>query len=269
MSLARRTQERILAMKAASAPASGSGLAPTAAAGPAPAAADQPARPTTAAAAIKLRLTHDLRRLAAIKAVTLKIAAKREMLPEYRAWCDGLLAVGRVSPPKPLVPTGADEVLPTIMVWSIDVGDYLRALELAAHVLRHDVQMPSRYQRDAATLVLEEIAEAALKAQAADQPFSLVVLEAVERMVDGIDMHDEPRAKLLKAVGVELARAAGAATPDIARPVLGRAIDRLERAQTLNDRSGVKTHLKGLRRALAALPAPENDIAGMDQDHAG
>lgn len=264
MSLARRTQERILAMKAASAPASGSGLAQADAAGHASAGVDQPVRPSNAAAAIKLRLTHDLRRLSQIKAVTLKVEAKREMLPEYRAWCDGMLAAGRISPPGPLSPTGADEVLPTIMVWSIDVGDYLRALELAAHVLRHEVSMPSRYQRDAATLVLEEIAEAALKAQAIEQSFSLVVLEAVEMMVAGIDMHDEPRAKLLKAIGVELARAAGGAEPDAARPAIVRAIERMEAAQLLHDRIGVKTQLKGLRRALAALPSPDQE-----QDNAG
>jgi hypothetical protein len=98
MSLARRTQERILAIKAASAPASGSGFAPTAATGSPPAAADQAVKPTGAAAAIKLRLTHALRRLAQIKAVTLKVAAKREMLPEYRDWCDGVLEAGRASP---------------------------------------------------------------------------------------------------------------------------------------------------------------------------
>ncbi|WP_294356124.1 phage terminase small subunit [uncultured Sphingomonas sp.] len=261
MSLARRNQERILAMKAASAPASGSGFAPTAATGTAPVAADQ-VRPNTAAAAIKLRLTHALRRLAQIKAVTLKVAAKREMLPEYRDWCDGVLAAGRASPPGSLSPTGADEVLPTVMVWSIDIEDYSRALELAAHVLRHEVTMPSRYQRDAATLVLEEIAEAALRAQAINAPFPLSVLEQVEELTAGIDMHDEPRAKLAKAIGVELARAGSDAEADAARPIITRAIAQLEAAQRLNDRVGVKTKLTGLRRALASLPAPDQDNAG-------
>jgi hypothetical protein len=156
-----------------------------------------------------------------------------------------------------------------MMVWSIDTEDYSRALELAAHVLRHQVPMPSRYQRDAATLVLELIAEAALKAQAIDQSFPLAVLEQVEELVAGVDMHDEPRAKLLKAIGVELARAAGDADPDVARPTIARAIEQLEAAQTLNNRVGVKTHIKGLRRALAALPAPDQDNAGPDQDQAG
>jgi len=262
MSLARRTQERILANKAASAPASGSGLAPTAATGPAPVAADHAIKPNAAAAAVKLRLTHALRRLAQIKAVTLKVSAKREMLPDYRDWCDGVLEAGRALPPGPLSPTGADEVLPTIMVWLIDTEDYPRALELAAHVLRHEVAMPARYQRDAATLVLELIAEAALRAQGVDQPFPLSVLEQVEELTAGIDMHDEPRAKLLKAIGVELARAAGDAEPDVARPTITRSIERLMAAQALNERVGVKTNIKALRRALAALPAAEEDSAG-------
>jgi hypothetical protein len=258
MSLARRTQERILAMKTASAPATGGGLAITAA-GTMPAADQAPApnRPGgTAAAQIAMRLTHDLRRLKNIKAIDRKIAAKREMLPEYFAWVDGVLEAGRMTNGRELGSTGADEVLPTVMVWSIDTGDWMRALALASHVLRFSVPLPARYERDAATLVLEDIAEVALKVQMQGGSFPLWVLEAVEELTADIDMHDQPRAKLLKAIGAELARAAGDAEPDKARPLITSALDRLGRAQALHDRVGVKTQIKGLEKALAALPAP-------------
>ena len=251
MSLARRTQERILAQQqSASAPATmGSGLTPAA-----PAASTAAGR---VGAQIKMRLTHDLRRLKEIKAISLKIAAKREMLPEYRAWCDGLLDAGRGAERGALPGNVADEVLPTIMVWHIDIGDWPRALELAEHVLRHDVKLPDRYARDAATLIVEEVAVAALKIQNADEIFPLDVLERVDELTADVDMHDEPRAKLIKAIGIELTReamllaAAESGTPAFVAAA-ERALVPLRRAQELHDRVGAKMTIAKLQKAIAA-----------------
>lgn len=252
MSLARQHRERTLATQAASAPATGGGLAP--------ATVTQTATPAgRAARQITLRLQHDLRRLKEIKAISLKIAAKREMLPEYRAWCDGELEAGRMTVGDALGTSDAAEVLPTIMVWSIDVGDWQRALELAAHVLRHDVPMPARYERDAATVVLEQIATAALKVQAANRRFPLDVLEQVDELTRDVDMHDEPRAKLVKAIGTELARDAEAlesGTPEHTATA-SLALGTLQRAQALHDRIGVKTEIKRLEKALAPSTPPQ------------
>jgi hypothetical protein len=256
MSFARR-QEKILVMKAASAPASGGGRTRTVAtaspvaavSSPVPAGNTPAAR---AAATISMRLRHDIQRLKQIKSIDRKIAAKREMLPEYQAWCDGLLDAGRRAETRELEPTGADDVLPTIMVWCLDVGDWTRALMLASFVLRFSIPMPKRYERDAATLVLELVADAALKAQARGDAFPLYVLEAVELLTEGIDMHDQPRAKLLKAIGAELVRAAGMSTGDAVVSTIDRAAAVLTKAQDLHDRVGVKTMLRGLDRARAA-----------------
>ncbi len=256
MSFARR-QEKILAMKAASAPASGGGRTRTVAttspvatvSSPVPAGNTPAAR---AAATISMRLRHDIQRLKQIKSIDRKVAAKREMLPEYQAWCDGLLDAGRRAETRELETSGADDVLPTIMVWCLDVGDWTRALMLASFVLRFSIPMPKRYERDAATLVLELIADAALKAQARSDSFPLYVLEAVELLTEGIDMHDQPRAKLLKAIGAELVRAAGMSTGDAVVSTIDRAAAVLTKAQDLHDRVGVKTMLRGLDRARAA-----------------
>lgn len=255
MSLARQHRDYINSLTAASAPAMEGGLAP-AAASDAAAGHATPPNVSTAAHTINLRMQVDLRRLKDIKSVANKIAVKQVMIGEYRAWCDGLLEAGRNADRGPLTPTGADEVLPTIMVWAIDTGDWPRVLELAEHVLRHDVALPARYQRDPATLIVEEVADAALKAQTAGGSFPLDVLEQVEALVDGIDMHDQVRAKLLKAIGTELARGVDAAGADEARRLANTAIERLTAAQALHDRVGVKTQIKGLEKALAALPAP-------------
>lgn len=213
-----------------------------------------------AAHQVALRLTHDLRRLKDIKGTEAKIAAKREMLLEYAGWIEGALEAGGDVPRVPV----AAEVLPTIMVWAIDIGDFAYALRLAEHVIRYSVPLPGRYKRDAPTLVLEEIAEVALKAQAAGEAFPLDVLEEVEALVDGIDMHDQPRAKLLKAIGAELARRADQDTP--AQDIVLAALDRLRRAQALDSRIGVKGRIRDLEKTLAALPAPETPT---DTDQAG
>lgn len=244
MSLARRNRDRILAaqtVNAADAPADGGGVAPAAllpAAGVANASLAE-----RAAAQMKLRMTHDLRRLHDIQSLERKIDAKSEMLPEYAAWVEGLLASGQPAP--------GDEILPTIMIWLIDVGDFDGAMQLIVHVLRHRIPLPPRYNRTAPALIVEEIAEAALKAQAAGGWFDLALLEEIEALTADDDMHDEIRAKLAKAIGVELACRSG--DSDIVAPdadaLRDRAIVALSRAQGLNDKVGVKTLLGRLQKA--------------------
>ncbi|USI72723.1 phage terminase small subunit [Sphingomonas morindae] len=241
MSLARQTRERVLAAQSISAvdPAVEGGLA-----------ASVRPQADAAAATIATRLTHDLRRLKQIRSIERKIDAKREMLPDYAGWIEGLLAADAG------VGTGvAADVLPTIMVWAIDTGDFAHGLRLAAFLLRHKVAMPARYQRDTATLVVEEIAEAALKAQAAGRGFPLDVLLTAEALTAALDMHDAPRAKLWKAIGFERMKAAARAAPDAVDPTLTLARDALRRARALDPRIGVTGKLNQLEKALAP-PAP-------------
>lgn len=216
------------------------------AAAPSPAAGADPV-----AAQIALRLTHDLRRLKEIKAVHLKVEAKRQMLPDYRDWIDGLMQAD--------AGTGAGiagETAPTVMVWAIDTGDYDYALDIAAFLMRHKAEMPARYTRDLPTVIVEEIADAALKTQAAGDAFPIAVLERVEEMTDGIDMHDEVRAKLMKALGTEGLRAAeeGEASPE-QRPALEAVLARFRDAQMLNGRSAVKDRIRRTEKLLAANAA--------------
>lgn len=265
MSLARRHRDRILAAQTvASAPYGGAAIAPVA--GISTAAGATPAE--RAAAQIALRLTHDLRRLKEIKAVSLKVDAKRQMLPEYRDWITGLLAADAG------VGTGtAAEVAPTMMVWLIDTGDYGAAINLGEFLLRHKVAMPARYNRDVATVLVEEIADAALKAQAADAPFDLGVLDAVDGLTIAIDMHDEVRAKLAKAIGTESLRAldSAEATPAL-RPAIENTLFHLRRAQGLHDRVGVKDKIKRAEKLLATNiaafpPSTDSDSpAGAEDD---
>lgn len=251
MSLARRHRDRILAaqtVSAAVAPAGGAAHAPAAAPLPAAGATSSPA--ARAANQIVLRMTHDLRALKETRSIAHKITKKREMILQYRDWIAGILGADNG------VGTGlAADVLPTIMVWAIDIGDFDYALTLADFVLRHRVAMPKRYERDAATLIVEEIADQAIKLQNADQRFPVAILDRVQDMTFADDIHDQVRAKLLKAIGVELLAAAQDMEADPARGELASALSALREAQRLHDRIGVKDKIKRADKMLTAINA--------------
>ncbi|CAN5773831.1 terminase endonuclease subunit [soil metagenome] len=254
MSLARKHRERILAEQTAARLDMEGGL-PGASVSLGELVSDAASQ---AQAQMTLRLTHDLQRLKQIQSIELKIAAKAEMLPEYRNWVVGLLTAAEQ--------TGRgvqDDVLPTVMIWLIDTGQYHDAMPLIEYVLAYDIALPTRYERNAPALIVEEIAEAAIKLQGIGKDFPLDVLEAVERLTLQADMHDQIRAKLHKALGVELASIAeelDPASPECV-PVAERALAQLRRAQQLHDRSGVKDRIKRLEKSLA----PKIEQAGPDQ----
>jgi hypothetical protein len=265
MSLARRHRDRILAVKTvASAPKGGADAAPAAA--PFPAAGAVNASPADRAAAqIALRYTHDLRRLKEVRSIDKKIDVKREILPEYRNWVAGTLAADAG------VGTGvAAEVFPTCMVWLIDTGCYAEALDLVPFMFKHKVAMPSRYQRDAATIVVEEIATAALKAQGVGASFPIEILDRVADLTSHLDIHDEVRAKLLKAIGVEQLREAEDLPADDAFAAVTAAVSTLNEAQRLHDRVGVKDKIKrGLKLRAAITTAREKAVAEQKNEQGG
>lgn len=212
------------------------------------------------AAQIVLRLTHDLRDLKEIKGVDAKIAAKRRMLPEYQAWIDAIVAADAG------VGTGLiAEVVPTCMVWLIDTGDFAAALDLVPFLLKHRVAMPARYKRDVATVIVDEITAAAQGVQALGNAFPADILARVANLVDGVDMHNEVRAKLLKAVGIEQLRAAEDMDANDSRGPLLLARITLTEAHRLWNRVGVLDRVKRVEKLLKALPPipePNNEQGG-------
>lgn len=248
MSLVRRHRERMAARLAAATAGSAivaSAVTPAAASGDLPAggAARDPA-----AAQMRMRHTLDLRRLKEIKSVRAKIEAKREMLPEYAAWVEGWL--------KALEENGVaapDEIVSTVMVWKIDTGDYAGALELADPLIDQGIALPARYARDTATLVVEEIAEAALTALTKGETFDLSILQQTEWLTQNADMHDEVKAKLFKAIGLEFVRRADLeADPNEKMVLQTNARQALVKARDLHERVGVKKDIDKLDRALRA-----------------
>lgn len=199
------------------------------------AAADNAARPDATQYELHLaQLAEHRRSLKSIKSVERKIDFKRQVLPEYTAYVDGVLAGDSGAP---------DDVLTTVMVWRIDTGDIDGALVIADYVLRHNLPLPDQYKRDAACVIAEEIAEHALLELAHDGGADAAVLvDQITRtcyLVAHCDMPDEVAAKLNKALGYALRDS----NPKAAREALDRALQ-------LNPKCGVKRDIELLDRAI-------------------
>lgn len=205
----------------------------------------------------RARLGVDLRRLHELQSVERKIELKRQLLPGYVDWVEGVMAANVAT---------EDDILTHVMIWRLDVGDFAGALPLARFVLRHGLTLPERFSRTAPTLICEEIADAALKALGQDQDFDIATLRDVEVLVIDEDIFDQVRAKLEKAIGLCLARAADAIEPDADGPAGARrgaqeqALRHLRRAVELDTNAGVKKRIEKLERDIrAAMPAPSAD----------
>jgi hypothetical protein len=192
-------------------------------------------------ALMRAKLDQDRRRLKQVQSVERKIAVKREILPDYVPYVEGVLASGQGV---------QDDVLGFVLCWRIDAGDFAGALPIARYVLEHKLLLPDHFQRTPATLVAEEPAEQALKAFAAGKPFDVGVLRDVLALTESYDMPDEVRAKLQVALGRHLAET----EPREALMYLRRAVE-------LHDKVGAKKDIEQLERRLRHLPGDAADPA--------
>jgi hypothetical protein len=186
------------------------------------------------------QLLQDRLRLKQVQSNQGKAELKRQLLPDYVPYVQGVLAAGK----------GAqDEVMTTVMVWRIDAADYSGALDIADYVLAHKLLMPDRFERTTGCLVAEEIATAALKAQKTGESFDRQILQRTRRMTDDQDMPDEARAKLYLALGRAMLVGIDADTPG-APGQLQAGIDLLKRAIDLHSSCGGKKDLESAERLL-------------------
>jgi Phage small terminase subunit len=209
------------------------------------------------AAKTLLMLQDDKRKLKAIQAQSRKIELKRQLVPNYRGWCDGVLAGGR-GDRGPL-----DSIFTTILMWTIDIGDYLTALPMAEHVLRYGLEMPAHVKRTPAVFIVEQIAEAAIAAyDLADpeaEPFPHAVLPMLEDLIVTVDadMPDEVTAKLQKAIGKAIMAGADLEDEEDVRQRQEATLRRYMTAMKLDPRAGVKGEVSKLKKVLGK---PEDDL---------
>jgi Phage small terminase subunit len=191
------------------------------------------------------QLLQDRLRLKQVQSNQGKAELKRQLLPEYIPYVQGVLDAGQ----------GAqDEVLTTIMVWRFDAGDFIGGLDIAQYVLQHKMVMPDRFARTLGCLVAEEVATAAFKAQKVGEPFDLAVLHRTAELTDAEDMPDQARAKLFLAMG--RATLEGLTDDQPGQPGQVQAgIDLLKKAIDLHDACGGKKDLERAERLLNKLAA--------------
>ncbi|HDR9511889.1 TPA: terminase [Burkholderia cepacia] len=191
-----------------------------------------------------VKLVTDKRRLKSIQSVARKVEVKREVLPEYDAYVSGALAGGR---------GGQDDVLMTVMIWRIDAGDYVGALEIARYALRYGLTLPDQYERSVGAAVAEEFATAALVTAKNDEPFVIEHLVEIVDLTAELDMHDQIRAKLLKAIGMTAMNLIGddkLDNPDDWGRA-AQAVQNFKAALSLDDRAGVKQNIARLEALLS------------------
>ncbi|MGL5224441.1 MAG: phage terminase small subunit [Aeromonas sp.] len=213
-----------------------------------------------------MQLAEHRRTLKSIQSIERKIDAKRTMLPVYQPWVDGLLTADR---------GGQDDVLVTVMLWTLDTGSLAHALPMASYVIRHGLTTPDRYERTAATLIAEEVADTAIKLQDAGNGPHLGLLTDYLDLLRDSDIFDQVRAKLHKAVG----------RAGYAEGFKEQAVEHYRRALELHDKVGLKKELEVLEREIkkektaeppvasdvsaASVTAPANAEASQEQpDHA-
>lgn len=176
-----------------------------------------------------LQLNEDRRRLKGIQSNVRKAEIKVEVLPKYAAWAEGVLSADGAQ---------QDDVLMYVMLWRVDAGDYAGALAIGRHALKHGWAMPLG-QRTTATVLAEEIADAAKAAMLAKTPFDPALLLEVLEVVDAHDMPDQSRARLHKSIGWVLTESSPAS-----------ALNHLKRALQLDEKCGVKKDIEQLERKI-------------------
>ncbi|PQK76674.1 phage terminase small subunit [Pantoea ananatis] len=176
-----------------------------------------------------LQLNEDRRRLKGIQSTVTKAQIKVEVLPKYAAWVEGVLSADGAQ---------QDDVIMYVMLWRIDAGDYAGALTVGRHALKHGWVMPVG-KRNTATVLTEEMADAAKAAMLAGTPFDAELLLQTLDAVDGEDMPDQSRARLHKSIGWVQTES---------NPV--SALNHLKHALQLDERCGVKKDIEQLERKL-------------------
>ncbi|WP_373630579.1 phage terminase small subunit [Klebsiella variicola subsp. variicola] len=196
----------------------------------------------TAHEQIMHRLRMDQSALKRVQSDQAKAAMKRQLLPHYEGWIEGTIDgdSGR-----------QDEVIVTLMVWAIDAGDYALAARIGRYVVTHGLLMPDRFNRTAATVLVDEICDPILVQVKADDttdvtPY-LAVLDEVAEFTAGSDMPDVVRAKLCKARAFALRNG----TTEEQTTALAL----LRQALTLDAGAGVKKEIERLARVVKKAAA--------------
>lgn len=198
------------------------------------------------------RLRMDQSALRRVQSDQAKAAMKIQLLPNYEGWIEGTLDGDSGRP---------DEVITTLMVWAIDAGDYALAVRIGRYVISHRLAMPDRFNRTAATVLVDELCDPILVQVKADDSTDvtphLSVLDEVAAITADSDMPDVVRAKLCKVRAFALRNG----TPEDQITALAL----LRQALTLDAGAGVKKEIDRLARLVKKAGAADGASDSTEQ----
>ena len=204
------------------------------------------AGPNQAYRMLQLKLREDKQALKSKQSIQAKIELKRNLVGHYDEWINANLSAGKGD---------QDNLLTTLMLWHIDIGNFGPALDIAEYAMKHDLKMPDAHQRTLATVVAEEIADTTKKLATSNEINSEQVAQVLRAstITADADMPDQVRAKLSRQVG-ELTEAVN--------PVF--ALDNYKNALRFDANSGVKGSIKRLEKQLKDADLKPEDEAPED-----
>ena len=192
-------------------------------------------------------LKNDIHVLRSIQSQEKRNEAKKELIPKHMPYVEGVIKSG--------AKVEQDEVITTIMLWCFDCGMFDQGLSLAEYALQNELKMPDSFSRSTATVIVEEIGNAARVAHKAGEDFNLETLEKAFELTAEHDMPDEVRAKLYVGLG----------RSSLKNESYRAAVSYFETALKLHENCGCKQELQKAEKLLAEQNVDDQDNSESEQ----
>lgn len=176
--------------------------------------------------------------LKSVSSIADKVHIKKQALPAYQEWIDGITAAGTVQ--------ADDRIAATVIVWMIDCGLLDEAMPLANVLIHSGLESADEYSRSMPEIIVEQMADQIESgSEISAESLKTLIEWATAKKEDGlheINLADVIRAKLLKAAGEKAEAADDNET----------ALTLYRQAVGYNDKAGVKKRIEALEKQLAS-----------------
>lgn len=176
--------------------------------------------------------------LKSVSSIADKVHIKKQALPAYQEWIDGIITAGTVQ--------ADDRIAATVIVWMIDCGLLDEAMPLADVLIHSGLESADEYSRSMPEIIVEQMADQIESgSEISAENLKTLIEWAMAKKEDGlheINLADVIRAKLLKAAGEKAEAADDNET----------ALNLYRQAVGYNDKAGVKKRIEALEKQLAS-----------------
>ena len=176
--------------------------------------------------------------LKSVSSIADKVHIKKQALPAYQEWIDGITAADTVQ--------ADDRIAATVIVWMIDCGLLDEVMPLADVLIHSGLESADEYSRSMPEIIVEQMADQIESgSEISAESLKTLIEWATAKKEDGlheINLADVIRAKLLKAAGEKAEAADDNET----------ALNLYRKAVGYNDKAGVKKRIEALEKQLAS-----------------